>query len=269
MDVLSNQLLLPLMLVISYAMFHYLFSVYYSRRREFRVIQLNLVAFLGFAVLVSFAQKDSIFVTALNNVSEVCCQLAFLIQITITGYAVQAKMKLRSVRNFTLMAEVLIAFAELVGFPSNSTFQGLFNVSESITLLFVAVFRFYYLSMSKGFKHLLFTRKIEMLAYAAVATHEIPWTFAQSKTGVSWDYVQGVYMRSVIAWCFILNIKSKAVSSDKSKRNNTTRIFAGWAQAGQLRRPAAVRDLEGSAGAWADARDPGHAQCAVQPQRQH
>lgn len=231
MDVVSKQLFLPLMLVLNYAMFHYLFSVYYARRHELRVMQLLLVAFLGFAVLVSFAQSDAVFVTALNNVSEVCLQLAFLLQITIIGYAVQAKMKLRSIKLFTLVAELLIAFgwfeiaiafAELVGFPSNNTFQGLFNVSETVTLVFVAVFRFYYLSMSKGFKRLLQTRKIEMLAYAAVATHEIPWTFAEAKTGVSWDYVQGIYMRSVIAWCFILNIRSKAAASDKARQTSAS-----------------------------------------------
>lgn len=232
MDKIGKLLFMPLMLVLNYALFQYLLTVYYKRRRQSRVRQLLSVAFLGFAVLIIFAQDDPDIMRALNNISETCCQLAFLLQITIIGRDVQAKIKVRSIMVFTLMAEVLIligwlviiaAFADLVGVTLGEGIQTLFNVSESVTLMFVAIFRFYYLSMSKGVKSLFQTRKVEMLAYFAMVTHEVPWSFAEAETGVSWEYVQGFYMRLLLAWCILLNIKSKAVSSNLSKQKHTTR----------------------------------------------
>lgn len=64
--------------------------------------------------------------------------------------------------------------------------QTLFNITESITLLFVTVFRFYYLSMLRSFKRLARERKVDgVLAYFAMVTHEIPWFIAKAKTGMS------------------------------------------------------------------------------------
>lgn len=76
-----------------------------SSHREFRVVQLFAVAFLGFAVIISFAQDDPDIMRALNNILETCCQLAFLLQINIIGRDVQVKIKVRSVVVFTIVAE--------------------------------------------------------------------------------------------------------------------------------------------------------------------
>lgn len=80
---------------------------------------------------------------------------------------------------------IFAAFADLVGATLGEAVQTHFNVSQSITLLFMDVFRFYYLSVSKGVMSLFETRKVEMLACFAISTHEIPWTFAEAETGVS------------------------------------------------------------------------------------
>lgn len=61
-----------------------------------------------------------------------------------------------------------------------------------------------------------------MLAYFAIVTHEMPWAFVEAETSVSWEYVQVIYMRLLLAWCILLNIKSKAVSNNLSKQKHAT-----------------------------------------------
>ncbi|GAB9477842.1 hypothetical protein Gpo141_00015003, partial [Globisporangium polare] len=55
-------------------------------------------AFLGFASLTLFSFADEKFVGKMNDVSETCCVLTFLLQITIIGRDVTRKVKIRSLR---------------------------------------------------------------------------------------------------------------------------------------------------------------------------
>ncbi|KAG6616082.1 uncharacterized protein IUM83_03637 [Phytophthora cinnamomi] len=95
MDVISRSLFMPVMLILDFGMFQYLMMVYYTRRRERRVRMLLLASFIGFASDVYFHEDKETMLSF--NISEVCSQLTFLIQITIIGHAVRAKVRLRSI----------------------------------------------------------------------------------------------------------------------------------------------------------------------------
>ncbi|GMF43640.1 unnamed protein product [Phytophthora fragariaefolia] len=103
------------------------------------------------------------------------------------------------------------------------------NVLESVTLTFVPIFRFYYLSLSHGFRKVLATRKLEMLFYFLVATHEDLMAILALVTGVSWEYAQGVYMRGTISICILLNIRHKL----KQTSANTRGTSGGISSAGE------------------------------------
>jgi len=222
MDALSKSLFMLVMLILDFGMFQYLMAIYFARRRERRIQMLLLASFIGFASHV-YTHEDVETMLMFNDISEVCAQLTFLIQITIIGHAVRAKVKLRSITWFTYVAEALIvvdwlnmlaAVIETTGVEVGDELHVLSNVVESVTLTFVPIFRFFYLSMSGGgFRRLLAKRKLELFFYVLVATHEHPFLALQYATGVSWEYAQGVYMRSMIVVCILLNLRKKASNS--------------------------------------------------------
>lgn len=232
MEFVAKRFFLPIMLLMDYTLFLYLVSVYKPRRHEFRVRQLFLGAFIGFAVIIPYAMDHLEDTLRLNDISETCSQLMFLIQITIIGRDVQAKVKVRSIKWFTVAAEIMIfldwaTVVVLVVSISGVTFGSFLdlwgNILESATLSFVTLFRFFYLSISKGFWRVLQRRKLEFLAYVLLMTHEYPWYVAEHFTGVTWEYVQGIYMRSLIAWCIVLNVSSKKTSRNSSVVKSRTR----------------------------------------------
>ncbi|KAG6616032.1 uncharacterized protein IUM83_03636 [Phytophthora cinnamomi] len=98
------------------------------------------------------------------------------------------------------------------------------NVLESVTLTFVPVFRFYYLSLSGSFRQVLRERKLEMFCYFLVATHEDLMAVLAYATGVSWEYAQGIYTRSTIVTCILLNLHQKARPGkvERTSRRMTT-----------------------------------------------
>lgn len=232
MDWIARRLFLPVMLLIDFGIFQYLGSVYYRRRREFRIQQLFVAAFIGFAALV-YSHEDDDTMLKYNDVSETCAQLTFLIQITVIGYAVRTKVRLLSITVFTYLAEALIVVdwvniillvCDISGVEVGEGFHVFNNLLESITLLFVFVFRFYYLSMTHGFRAMARSRWLEIFAYFLVVTHEAPFALLGEITGVSWEYVQGIYMRCVIAWCILLNLKKKAKLSATSRQPQSTKM---------------------------------------------
>ncbi|GMF43639.1 unnamed protein product [Phytophthora fragariaefolia] len=232
MDSISRSLFLPIMLMIDFGMFQYLVSVYYPRRYERRVQMLLVASFIGFASHVYFHQ-DKERMMAFNDISEVCSQLTFLIQITIIGHAVRAKVKLRSITVFTYVAEFFIVLdwlnmvasaIEAAGFEFSDVMHIFSNVLESLTLKFVPIFRFYYLSLSHGFRKVLATRKLEMFFYFLVATHEDVMAILGYATGVTWEYAQGVYMRGTIAACILLNLHKKNKQNSANTRMATSGI---------------------------------------------
>ncbi|KAE8967421.1 hypothetical protein PR003_g26696 [Phytophthora rubi] len=220
------------MLLIDFGMFQYLVSVYYVRRHERRVRMLLLASFIGFASHVYFHETKEVMMT-FNDISEVCSQLTFLIQITIIGHAVRAKVKLRSITVFTYIAECFIVLdwlnmlasaIEAAEFELTNEMHIVSNVLESVTLTFMPVFRFYYLSLSQGFRKVLATRKLEMFFYFLVATHEDLMAVLAYVTGVSWEYAQGVYMRGTIAACILLNLHKKTKQNSANTRVATSGI---------------------------------------------
>lgn len=232
MDFVNKRICLPIILLLDYTTFLYLVSVYKPRYKEFRVRQLFLGAFTGFAVTITFARGNSEVTQELNDVSETCAQLMFLLQITIIGRDVQTKVKLRSIQWCTVFAELLIALdwltviatgIAIAGVDFGAFFDQWSNVLESFNFAFVLFFRFYYLSISRGFWHMARRRKTELLAYVLLMTHEYPWYVVDYATGISWEYVQGIYQRSLIAWCICLNRVGKRSSLKTSSVKSRTR----------------------------------------------
>eukprot|EP00644_Phytophthora_capsici_P014499 jgi/Phyca11/559691/estExt2_Genewise1.C_PHYCAscaffold_31026 len=66
---------------------------------------LLFVGTLGTIVIIPFASPDGGFVETVNDISEACCVLTFLLQITIIGYDLNKRFKMRSVMYLTYMAE--------------------------------------------------------------------------------------------------------------------------------------------------------------------
>ncbi|DAZ95205.1 TPA: hypothetical protein N0F65_013050 [Lagenidium giganteum] len=221
---------LPVMLLLDFGLFIYLVYVYRARRREPRVMQLLAAAFIGFAVLIPFAQDNHATTQSLNDVSETCSQLLFLIQITIIGRMVTRKVKLRSIQFFTWFAEALIIvdwinaamnFAQVLDPKLEDAFHNVANVVETMTLSFVLFFRFYYLSMTKGFVAVFRERKVEFVAYCLMVTHEVPIMFLEAYTNGSWEYVQGIYMRVMIIVCILLNLRKRHKDSKEGRSGVT------------------------------------------------
>lgn len=176
----NEEVFLPMILLLDYTTFLYLVSVYKHRCKEYRVRQLFLGSFIGFAVTITFARNNVTVTQGLNDISEACSQMMFLIQITIISKDVQTKVKLWSIKWCTAMTELLIILDWLTVFATAvNIFGGNFmsflslwgNILESFNLTFVLLFRFYYLSISKGFWVVARQRKIELLAYSLLSIH--------------------------------------------------------------------------------------------------
>ncbi|KAE9283356.1 hypothetical protein PF001_g22893 [Phytophthora fragariae] len=112
-DQVALEALLPVVLLLNYTLLIYLAVFYWKRRRERRVMLLLCVGTLGTVAIIPFARPDQSFVEAVNDISEACCVLTFLLQITIIGYDLNKRFKMRSVMFLTYAAEVLI-LADLV-----------------------------------------------------------------------------------------------------------------------------------------------------------
>ncbi|KAE9327430.1 hypothetical protein PF008_g16399 [Phytophthora fragariae] len=218
MDVISRKLFNPIILVLDAWTFQYLVLVYYVRRKEFRVWLLVLASFTGFAMRL-YVYDDHDTMSMANTVSETCLQLTFIIQITIIGHDVCVKVKLRSIRWLTHAAEAFVVLgflqviASLLDVTGSGTIHLLGNVLETLSLVFVLVFRFYYLSLSRGYRRLLAERKFEILLYTLLAIHEFPFVLLEHHTGVTWEFAQGVCNRVVLAACILQNIRKKAIPS--------------------------------------------------------
>ncbi|EGZ14733.1 hypothetical protein PHYSODRAFT_333112 [Phytophthora sojae] len=213
MDAISRSVFIPVMLVLDVWVFQNLVAVYYSRRKEFRVRSLLLAALLGFVTQV-YSHDNREMALELNDISETSLQLTFVTQITLIGRAVCKKVKLRSIFYFTYTADALGDVLSLIG-----------NVLESTSLIFVIVFRFYYLSLTHGLKTVLEERKFEMFLYVLLVIHEFPFMMLEYYTGVTWEFAQGIGNRVFVVACIVQNIRHKAISSrssSKSSNKNST-----------------------------------------------
>ncbi|KAE9001412.1 hypothetical protein PR003_g17343 [Phytophthora rubi] len=231
MDAISRSIFIPVMLVLDVWSFQYLVSVYYSKSKEFRVRSLLLAAFLGFVTQV-YSHDDREMALKLNDISETSLQLTFVTQIVLIGRAVCKKVKLRSILYFTYVAETLVVLGwlnmigtilEIADVIHGDTLSLTGNVLESTSLVFVMVFRFYYLSLTHGFKVVLQERKFELLLYVLLVIHEFPFMIIEHYTGVTWEFAQGIGNRVLVVACIVQNVRQKAISSRSSNKSSAVR----------------------------------------------
>lgn len=234
MDNVSNQLFMPLVLLINYTLCEYLLVFYWQRRHQKRIQLLFFVSVLGVLCLVPFARDNEDFVRGLNDVSESCVAVTFLIQITVIGHDLNVKFKIKSIKYLTCVAELLtvldlasILLSMAFTFDSKrvnrSLAENLPNVCESITLTFIFVFRFYYIGISSGWRTLWTHRKVEIVIYLLFATHEMPFVALEHATGLSWEHPQALWNRVTIAACLVLTARSKIRTG---LSNTSTKIFS-------------------------------------------
>ncbi|CEG42805.1 uncharacterized protein PHALS_13050 [Plasmopara halstedii] len=179
---------------------------------------------IGTIVTIPFARSEQGFVETTNDISEACCVLTFLLQITIIGYDLNKRFKVRSVICLTYAAEVLI-FTDLISillsclvvfgvdFLSEKTGQAISNVAENINLAFIFVFRFYYIGISRGWKSIWKTRKLEVSCYLLFATHEMPFDLLSSASGLNWEFAQAIWHRTTLTACLYVKAMSKGNNS--------------------------------------------------------
>ncbi|TYZ62050.1 hypothetical protein PybrP1_000238 [[Pythium] brassicae (nom. inval.)] len=225
-DAAASQLFMPLTLLINYTLLLYLLYFYWSRRHEPRMVLLFGAGAVGVACLVPFANPDSDVAHGMNDASESCCVLTFLVQITIVGSDLNARFKIKSVLYLTYVAEALIcANLAMIALSFVATFapgsmsgavkEQVPNAFESGTLLFIFGFRFYYIAMARGWRSIVRTRKLELFWYVLFTTHELPFEILTWASGLPWEFVQALYMRVTIAGCLILTANAKIRNSSK------------------------------------------------------
>lgn len=235
-DAAARQLFLPLILLVNYTLLQYLIVFYWKRRREPRMMLLFATGLVGILSLIPFANPDNELIMGLNDASESCCVVTFLVQITIIGHDLNAKFKLKSVMILTRAAEVLIVanlamvFLSFIttfhpGILSQRLADDIPNVFENLTVVFIFFFRFYYIGISRGWRVIFHTKKMEVLCYVLFASHEVPFVLLSAASGLPWEYVQAIYMRLTIAGCLFLTANGKAKST--SRYTTTSRVSVG------------------------------------------
>ncbi|KAF1315011.1 hypothetical protein FI667_g16296, partial [Globisporangium splendens] len=161
LDLASTSLCLPLVLIVNFSLFQYLSTMFYRRHQEVRVTLLLAIAFLSFASLVPFAYPDHELIRDLNDISETCSVMTFLIQSSILARDMNKKVKLQSISTLGRFSELLVPFGLLVlltnlleiAAPSISIafIEKLDNIVENASLAFIFFFRFYFLATARGF----------------------------------------------------------------------------------------------------------------------
>lgn len=216
----AHQLFMPLVLIVNYTLCEYLLTIYWSRRKERRIRLLFVISLLGVVCLVPFANEDEDLVRGLNDVSESCVVVTFLIQITVIGYDVNAKFKIRSVMYLTYVAELLIvvdlaaillsaAFTFVPSRINHRLAKDVPNVCENITLAFIFGFRFYYIGISRGWRSIWRHQKLEFACYLLFSLHEMPFAILEDVSGLSWEHPQALWNRVTIAACLVLTARGK------------------------------------------------------------
>jgi hypothetical protein len=219
-DRLAVEAFLPVVLLLNYTLLLYLALFYWKRRGERRVTLLLLVGTLGTVAVIPFARPDPDFVEGINDVSEACCVLTFLLQITIIGYDLNKKFKMRSIMYLTYVAELLI-LADLVSILIScivvasphvmavDTAQQISNVAENLNLAFIFIFRFYYVGISRGWMSIVKARKLEVCCYVLFATHEMPFDLISSASGLNWEFAQAIWHRATLTACLLITARTK------------------------------------------------------------
>ncbi|ETM01985.1 hypothetical protein L917_01486 [Phytophthora nicotianae] len=243
-DVLAKEAFLPIVLLLNYTLLVYLAMFYWTRRRERRVMLLLFVGTLGTVATIPFARPEQGFVETVNDISEACCVLTFLLQITIIGYDLNKKFKIRSVMYLTYVGELLI-LGDLVSILlscvvvfdsdviSEHTVQVISNIAENANLAFIFVFRFYYIGISRGWRSIWRTRKFEVACYVLFATHEMPFNVLSTASGLNWEFAQAIWHRTTLTACLYITARAKTRQHRTSGGNTITRTNASSAYSGR------------------------------------
>jgi hypothetical protein len=230
LDWYGRLMCMPLALLINFSLFQYLVGTYYKRRHERYVRLLLFCGFGSFVVLIPLSHPDDDVVNKLNDISEILSVLTFLVQIIMIGKSITRKMNIRSLKCLTIAAELLTYIGILLSLKTLiETFTdvdlGYFefadNVMEGVSVWFIFGFRFYYMSLSRGFKSTFRARKKEMTLYLLFATHEYPFIVLDYMTGVSWEEVQALWHRVTLGMCLLHTIHAKIKSTSSSNRHRT------------------------------------------------
>ncbi|GLD98388.1 hypothetical protein PINS_up007085 [Pythium insidiosum] len=226
----GNVFCMPLTLVANFALFQYLLVTYYRRRKEWRVRLLLAIAFLGFAVIVPFPHPNRIVYMHLEDTSEVCSTLTFLVQIVIIGREVTRKIKIRALRVFTLVGELLstlgflLCAANIVQACDTSLnipeLRVAVRVVNGVSLAFIFTFRFLYIGVSKGVNEIWRKRRAEVVLYLLFVTYEYPFLLIERSTRASWLPVQALWNRVTLVLCVLYTIHHK-IKSQRSRRGQS------------------------------------------------
>jgi hypothetical protein len=224
-------LCLPLVLIMNFSLFQYLVTTFWKRRNERRVRMLFLVAALSFASMIPFGYPDRELARDLNDVSEVCSVLTFLLQITILTRDVGKRIKIRSLWVLLWVGELLVVVSLMI-LLSNiidivapviaiEVVEELDEIAEYVSLAYIVGFRFYFLSIAKGYKKVWATQKTELFVYVLFLTHSIPFVVLHHVTGYSWVHMQALWMRTTIVMCLWRTVKAR-LTSQTSKAGATS-----------------------------------------------
>jgi hypothetical protein len=220
MDFVSAQWFLPICLLVNYSLAVYLLVAYWRRRAEWRVRLLLAVGWLSALVLIPYARSSHEKVTHLNDISESCGVLTFLIQITIVGRDLNKKIKFPSVLRMTYVAEglitvdlfvVLATIADVLDdrvLPDKSGHLVL-DILENINLVFIFLFRFYCIAAANGWRDIVTKRRGELVSYVLFATSDVPFVILDAVSGLVWDAPKALYNRLTIAACLVMVMRAK------------------------------------------------------------
>ena len=219
LDRVSMQWFVPLVLLLNFSLFQYIATFYFGRRTELRVRLLIAFAAVAFLSVIPFSRVDAPTLRNMNDISESCSTLTFLMQITIVGRDITKKIKFPIVVIIIVVVELLIlvdlvvvVLAAVDGIADKDTFHftdEASNVLENIMLVAIVVCRFYFLALLKGWRKMLWEHRVELVLYLLFMTHEYPFQILQSVTGNSWEYAQALWNRVTIAMCLWITIKGK------------------------------------------------------------
>lgn len=223
-DLAQRLFCLPCSLLLNFALFLYLVTVFGKRHRELLVRALLLAAFLSFAHLVPSGHPDDVLVDNLSDVSDAFTVITFLLQIIILTRDINKKVKLVAISRLARIAELLVAVGvavivanvvEFVKPQSDGSALELFDdVTKYVSLVFVACFRFYFLVMARGAKRVWHLQKLEMGFYLLLITHAVPFQIIRNSTDLDWYHAQGLWMRLSIALCLSTTVRSKRAGAN-------------------------------------------------------
>lgn len=202
------------MILLNFSLFRFLMSVFARRRQELRIRALLFVAGLGFVVLLPFAYPDEEFVHTPLDISDSCSSLTFVLQIVVLARDIKKKMHLTTTARLGHIAELLVVagVALLVGksvglvIPEAAGMDVLEEIEhplQYVTLVFVVIFRFYFLGTARGWAAIWNNQKLELVFYALLATHMVPFVVLESVTELEWHPIQALWLRIAIALSLI------------------------------------------------------------------